>query len=775
MSECHFGTSPSEDLRDRLKRSAILQHLLRIYDTSADDKPHDVPIWEAWLNQSGELPLDFDCLSTIAGLPDVLRLSNGARASTPDEWQKRRGEILELLRYYQLGSWPPPPAGLRAVEISTFKDEALGCTRVQVVLFVAPTREAVERIGDWPDTDTFRFAYVQAELWIPPGDGPFPVLIAPGYERMAPSRPLAELAIAKGYIVCGFDLAQAFACRAVFPNYDCSQLVWWAWAGSRCIDYLCSLDKVDKARVAVAGHSRLGKMSVVCAALDERISAAIASHTGSGSGMTEPWRYMGEKYGGETLEASTRLYPYWNHPRMRFFAGRENKLPFDAHFLPALIAPRALLITEGDRDPTGEPWGAQQAYLAIKEVYRLLGHEERLNIVFHQGEHRLNNDVPESYVEWLDKQLGRAPLKLAEQLMYVYTFDRWREVTGETVDVHSFPARGLDDLLLGPDNQIVNTPEAWAAKREEIRQRVLWVLGELPSCDLPTAITLTPEEQYDRVYRFKTEGGLVTERLPIDAKLICHLTHRAEARGKLPVVIYCHAYDDQRGFAWHRNYGWGTSVGERLAERGFLAIEFDQFGYGTRNRDCDLAFFARNPRQSALGVMVQDVRRIIDLLRGVDIANTGKVMVIGYSLGGAVALHAAALDERIYAVASGCGMGSMRLDVHGEATEGLKRYSHLRPTLPRLGFFVGQEKRVPYDYHEVLALIAPRPALILAPLLDQDWFPEDVYACYERAIDVYRLLGHVDALEIRRPNDFNRYPPGYQDQVNDWLWRQAQA
>ena len=762
-------------LHERLKRSCTLHHLLEVYRSSLDDKPHDVPIWEHWLAQSGELPPDFDHLPSIAGLPDVLRLADGTRVSSPEEWPKRRAEILELLRYYQLGAWPPQPGGLRAVELASIPDEALVCTRVQLALFFAPTHEAIARIGDWPDVDTFRFGYLQAELWIPPGDGPFPVLIVPGYERMAPSKPLAELALARGYLVCGFDLAQAFACRAVYPDYDCNQLVWWAWAASRCVDYLCSLDKVDPAKIAVGGHSRLGKMSVICAALDERISAAIASHTGSGSGMTEPWRYMGEKYGGETLEASTRLFPYWNHPRMRFFAGRENKLPFDAHFLLALIAPRALLITEGDRDPVGEPWGAQQSYLATKEVYRLLGHEERLNIAFHQGDHRLNGDVLESYVNWLDMQLGRAPLQFAEELMYTYTFEGWRRVTGEAVDIATFPERGMDDLLLGPDGHVITTPQAWAAKREEIKKRVLWVLGELPSYDVPSALTLTPEEQYDRVYRFKTEGGLVTERLALDDKLVCHLTHRAEIRGKLPVVIYCHAYNDQRGFAWHRGYGWGTSVGERLAERGFLAVEFDQFGYGTRNRDCGLDFFVRNPRQSALGVMVQDVRRIIDVLQSVDAVDTERIMVVGYSLGGAVALHAAALDERIRAVASVCGFGSMRLDAHGEATEGLRRYSHLRPTLPRLGFFVGQEKRVPYDYHELLALIAPRPVLILAPLLDQDWFPEDVYVCYEKAKDIYRLLGHESALEIRRPSDFNRYPPEYQEQVNSWLWRQAQA
>ena len=76
---------------------------------------------------------------------------------------------------------------------------------------------------------------------------------------------------------------------------------------------------------------------------------------------------------------------------------------------------------------------------------------------------------------------------------------------------------------------------------------------------------------------------------------------------------------------------------------------------------------------------------------------------------------------------------------------------------------------MPYDFHELLSLIAPRPLLVLAPILDQDWVFEDVEACYEAACAVYRLLGSEDYIQLRAPLDFNRYPPKYQNQVNEWL------
>jgi dienelactone hydrolase len=554
----------------------------------------------------------------------------------------------------------------------------------------------------------------------------------------------------------------------VYTEYDGNQLVWWAYAASRCIDYLCQRKDVDPSKIAVMGHSRGGKMAMVAAAMDQRVAATIASHPGAGSGQAAPWRYLGEKFGGETLESSTLSFPYWNHPRLRFFAGRENKLPFDSHFMMFLVAPRALLISQGDADDVGECWGAQQAYLATKEVYALLGEPQRLNIIFHAGGHRLGEDALEGYIDWLDMQFGRRPPDAPEELMYTYTFDGWRDVTGEAVRASDFPEKGLDDLLVGEDGAAIETRSAWERKREAIRERVMWGLGELPRLGQARVPKLT------NVTQVEPGSGLTRADIHLDDKLVAHLAYPSDAACKLPVVIYLHAYVDALGAASTSEYGWSPLVDERLAKHGFLAVTYDQFGYGTRNRDAGIEFFADHPGQSGMGVMVQDVQRVIDAVSLLDMADGDAVMVAGFSLGGVVGLYAAALEERIQAVASTCGFASMRRDAHGVETEGLRRYAHLRPLLPRLGFFVGHERRVPYDFHEVLALIAPRPVLVLAPRLDQDWHFEDVAACCEVAASVYWLLGAEDGLRLHAPLDFNRYPPTYQKVVNDWLWQVAQ-
>jgi len=757
-------TPGGAELRSRLKRHADLKHLLEVYETDEGVDPHNAPIWEAWLNRTGELPPVFDDLPANALLPDVLRFNDGALVYSPAAWERRRQEVLGLLEYWQLGECPPPPAALEVEDQGTIAAAEHGTVR-RLCLVYGPSAKAVAADMALFNKDPcmYRSVRLNVELFIPDGQGPFPALVT--LARRDGDRLygwLGREAAARGYAVCAFDRVDAASAKQVYTTgYAYIELGWWAYGASRCIDYLRRLPAVDPDRIAVGGHSRGAKMALIAAVYDQRVAAAVISHPGSGAGTTEPWRYTGEKFGGETLEYSTRVFPYWNHPRLRYFAGRENKLPFDAHYMIALMAPRPMLMTEGDADDVGETWGAQQAFLSAREVYALLGQPHNLNIAFHSGGHRLPTQVLNTYVDWLDMRFGRKRLDWPDELMYTCTFDSWRELTGEKIDPRAFPARGLDDLLVTEDGQSIATPEGWAAKREAITKRVQWALGELPERPKASAPALSSVRD--------PSPALRKAQMSVGGGLVAHLTYPRESDGPLPVAIYLHAYIDTMGHAWSAEYGWTPSVGERLAQRGFLAVEYDQLGYGRRNRDCGIAFYRAHPLASALGLMVQDLRRLIDALEALPLADAGRVAVAGYSLGGMLALYGAALDDRIKAVASTCGFGSMRLDAHGQETEGLLRYSHLRPTLPRLGFFVGHEEHLPYDYHDLLALIAPRPVFVLAPLLDQDWFHEDVRACCEAAQPVFALLGAPQGITLAAPNDFNRYPPKYQDMVNDWL------
>jgi len=138
-------------------------------------------------------------------------------------------------------------------------------------------------------------------------------------------------------------------------------------------------------------------------------------------------------------------------------------------------------------------------------------------------------------------------------------------------------------------------------------------------------------------------------------------------------------------------------------------------------------------------------------------------------LGATVGLYSAALDERIAGVVSVCGFTPMRLNTPEKGTEGIKAYSHLHGLLPRLGFFVNNESHIPYDYHEILACIAPRPLLVIAPVIDKDAILADVKNCVEQAGKVYSLYGSSENIESLYPDDYNRLSPEMREKMYTWL------
>jgi pimeloyl-ACP methyl ester carboxylesterase len=205
-----------------------------------------------------------------------------------------------------------------------------------------------------------------------------------------------------------------------------------------------------------------------------------------------------------------------------------------------------------------------------------------------------------------------------------------------------------------------------------------------------------------------------------------------------------------------------------LVGRGFAVLAFDQIGFGTRVRSAR-EFYTRYPRWSLMGKMVADIRAALDAGCALSAIDRERVYAVGYALGGKVGLLTAALDERIKAVAAISGFDPLRLDSQAKGVEGVRQYSHLHGLIPRLGFFAGNEDRLPLDFDEVLALVAPRPALIVAPTLDRYARVEDVRREVEEARRIYERYGRGDALQLNTPLEFNRFSGSIQGQVFDWL------
>ncbi len=89
--------------------------------------------------------------------------------------------------------------------------------------------------------------------------------------------------------------------------------------------------------------------------------------------------------------------------------------------------------------------------------------------------------------------------------------------------------------------------------------------------------------------------------------------------------------------------------------------------------------------------------------------------------------------------------------------------------MPRLGFFVKNETRIPFDFHEILASIAPRPLLIVAPTWDQYASFSDIQNCMNEVRKVYDLYKQKENIEIFAPEDYNRFSNEMKEKVITWM------
>lgn len=111
----------------------------------------------------------------------------------------------------------------------------------------------------------------------------------------------------------------------------------------------------------------------------------------------------------------------------------------------------------------------------------------------------------------------------------------------------------------------------------------------------------------------------------------------------------------------------------------------------------------------------------------------------------------------------------MRSDSADRGDGGLARYSIDRPMIPRLGFFIGHEQNLPYDYADLLAAISPRPVLVVQGQLDRDAEPSDVHKCVESARAAYSAQNASQNLVLTEPWDYNRLPTAVENQIIDWM------
>jgi hypothetical protein len=370
-------------------------------------------------------------------LPDPLVLLNGQPVRDAAAWfGQRRPEILRLYATQIYGRVPEraPKATFEVAETDPHAMDGLAVRKLVLVHF-----------GDKPDGPT-----VQLHLYLPAkAAGPVPLLLhlvffsnppipgvaapptPPGRPAFHEAGPIADI-LARGYGYATFRYSEiqpdkpntfdagviglALAPGQTKPAADeWGTISAWAWGASRVLDYLATDPAIDAKRVALIGHSRLGKTVLWAGAQDPRFALVFSSCAG------EMGSSLARRDFGETVDDMAANYGYQFAGNFQHYPGHWNEMPVDTHMLIALSAPRPVFITGGTQDQWADPKGEFLAEVAAGPVYRLLGRNDLgtselppldtplisgdLGFLYHTGGHTIAPGDWRAFLDFADRHL----------------------------------------------------------------------------------------------------------------------------------------------------------------------------------------------------------------------------------------------------------------------------------------------------------------------------------------------------------------------------------
>jgi len=310
---------------------------------------------------------------------------------------------------------------------------------------------------------------------------------------------------------------------------------------------------------------------------------------------------------------------------------------------------------------------------------------------------------------------------------------RWVQTVLETRQPAPLPPL-LPAQVSGPE-----AAAAWQRRRSEIRAKISALLGEGPTARPPLNPRILETVQEPGYTRLKVQYHSE------DCDVVSAYLLVPEGKGPFPAVLALHqtvpeGKSEVVGLAGKANYQYGLE----LVKQGYVVLAPDTIAAGQRvYPDSDpfqtRVFYRRRPRWSAMGKMLWDHQRSLDFLETLPSVDRARIGAIGQSLGAHNAMMLAAMDERVKAVVISGGYQTLASDERRMrwAREDESKFIYW-PQL-RAALKSGRNEDLPFDFHEIMALILPRSLLQLGAVQDQT-FPR-----FESMVQVHQFLADLAA------------------------------
>jgi len=305
----------------------------------------------------------------------------------------------------------------------------------------------------------------------------------------------------------------------------------------------------------------------------------------------------------------------------------------------------------------------------------------------------------------------------------------------------------------------IDNADAWSIRRGHILANFQRVAGPVPddSRKVPLDVRVEEEAEFPAYIRrkitFAVEPG---DRLP------AYLLIPKGLDGKAPAMLCLHPTSVHgkgmvAGLGDKPNRGYA----EELAERGYITLAPDYPGYGDYT---DIDVYAMG-YASATAKGIWNHMRCVDLLQSLPEVDGDRIGCIGHSLGGHNTLFAGMFDPRIAVMVTSCGFNRFAKYYGGDLTG----WSH-KGYMPRIAEVYGKDPaRMPFDFPEILAALAPRAVFINAPLHDDNFEVSGVRECVEAATPIYKLYGAPEQLQAVHPDCAHDFPPEIREQAYTFI------